>query len=217
MADSPGALRTPGGASDDGGPPQLHCCQGQRAPEAVVRGWDRLCGLSSGAQQRFFELLTNSVAESDEAALASAMSGFCAMHGVTEDQAFTTLKACQFLLQQAAALDLDADRFVEDLQKLSGDHTGALRLMATRYGPLKERVREGLFVQSLTDHGKVLADLSWRVDQVSASDRGANLTAPVVYLTLHLQDGDGEERVTMQLTGQSIQRLQQFCQRFSEG
>jgi len=203
-------------SEQSGKPPALNCCQGRPAPDGVVQGWKQLSAFPTSSQQAFFELLTSSVVEPDESALATALNRFHEDHGVQRGQALMALQTCQFLLQRSAALDLDPDRFVEDLHALSPEESGALRLLATRYAPLKKRVREELLLQSLADHGKVLVDLDWRVDTVSASDRAVNLNAPVVFLTLQLQGTDGPERVSLQLTTKSVQMLQQFCQRFSD-
>lgn len=204
-------------ATDATEPPPLDCCQGQPPPEPVVRGWAHLVSMSTSVQQAFTEILTESVTEPDEAVLSRSLAGFCETHRVDQEEAFTALKACQFLLHRASALDLDGERFAEDLRKLSGEEMGALRLVASRYEPLKRRVREELLVQTLADHGKVLTDLDWRVDNVSSSDRAVGLNAPVVFLTLHVRDAGSSERMTVQLTTRSINMLRQFCQRFSDG
>jgi len=210
--------RKAGGAETRGSsdPPSLECCQGQAPPEAVVRGWERLVAMPTSAQQAFTEILAESVTEPDEGALSRALAGFCEAHRVGEDEAFTALKACHFLLHRAAALDLPAEGFAGDLRKLSGDETGALRLVAPRYAPLKKRIREELLERTLADHGHVLVDLGWRVDTLTSSDRAVGLDAPVVFLTLKLRDSEATERVTVQLTPRSIRMLRSFCRRFSE-
>jgi hypothetical protein len=202
--------------SEEQQPPTLHCCQGAPAPEGVVHGWKQLLALRTSAQQAFLELLTASVVEPDEAALEGALAAYCESYDLEPGPVLHALKACQFLLQRSAALDLDSQHFIDDLQKLSADDASGLRLLSSRYLPLKQRVREHLLELSLADHGNVLLGLDWRLDQVGSTDRAVNLNAPVVFLSLRLRDGDSTERVTVQLTSRSIEMLRQFIQRFSD-
>jgi hypothetical protein len=202
--------------SEEQQPPTLHCCQGASAPEAVVHGWKQLLALRTSTQQAFLELLTASIVEPDEAALEGALAAFCRSHDLEPEAVLRALKACQFLLQRSAALDLDSQHFIDDLQKLSPDDPSGLRLVASRYLPLKQRVREHLLELSLADHGNILIGLDWRMDQVASTDRAVNLNAPVVFLSLRLRDGESTERVTVQLTSRSIQLLRQFTQRFTD-
>lgn len=203
--------------SETGESPALNSLQGQPAPGGVSAGWKRFLGMPTRAQQEFVELLTRSVVEADESELAQAFEAFAGEHGVSRDDVVAALRSCQFLLHRAAALDLAPGPFAEDLQALSPDsEAGGVRLVGTRYGPLKERIREELFLQSLADHGNVLVDLDWRMDTVQASDRAVGLEGPVVFLTLRMRDADGTERTSLQLTPAGIRKLQMFVQRFSD-
>jgi len=205
-------------STHDGKPPALHSLQGKSAPDPVVEGWAQVLAMQTSARQAFIELLSRSVIDPDEATLSRVLSKFCGGHGTDQRDAYSALKACQFLLQGAAALDLPPERFMEDLHRLSpSNDLGGVRLLGSRYIPLKKRIREALLVQALADHGKVLVDLDWRIDSVTSSNHALAHDASVVYLTLQTRDAEGEERVTLQLTAQSIQMLRQFCRRFSHG
>lgn len=197
-------------------PPPLHCCRGEPAPEGVVQGWGTLLAMRTSGQQAFVELLASSIVEPDERSLEAMLAGFCDAHDMQPEAVLGALKACQFLLQRSAALDLDAQLFIDDLQSLSSDDASGVRLVASRYLPLKRRIREHLLEQSLADHGNVLVDLDWRIDHVGSTDRAVNLNVPVVFLTLRVRDADRTERITLQLTARSVQMLRQFSQRFSE-
>ena len=196
--------------------PTLQCCQGEAPPDAVVRGWKHLLSLPTGAQQDLVEILAQAPVELDDGTLDTALSAVQERHGLQREPLVGALQASRFLLLRASALDLDAEAFVADLQALSPSGSGGVRLLGGRYLPLKNGIREGLLERSLADHGKVLVGLDWRVDRVSSSDRAVDLEAPVVFLTLQLQDADERERVTVQLTNRSIQLLRQFCQRFAD-
>jgi hypothetical protein len=197
--------------------PTLHCCQGGPAPDGVVRGWADLLAMRTSAQQGLVDLLASTIVSPDPDAVQPMIARFCDEHGLEPQPVLRALDACQFLLQRSAALDLDSQRFIDDLQALSPEDPAGLRLLASRYLPLKQGIREQLLELSLADHGNVLIGLDWRVDRVASTDRAANLDAPVVYLTLQLRSATEHERVTVQLTNRSIQLLRQFTQRFSDG
>lgn len=197
--------------------PKLKIFQGREVPEPVLQGWASFMALPTSVQQGFMELLTATISESNEGAIHRAIQSFSQQQGLDPDGVGGALAATQTLLRQAAALDLEAADFVQDLQELSGEDSRTPRIMAARFGPLKERVRETLLLQTLADHGKVLVDLDWRVDRVTSSDRLAAPDATVVLLSMTLQDAGGVERVSVQLTPQSVKLLQGFCNRFSQG
>jgi hypothetical protein len=202
-------------ASDDR--PRLASFQGEPVPEAVATGWAEFLTWGPSTQQAFVELLVSTVVERDEAALGQALERFCEANGIQGAAALSVLRTCQGLLRHGAALDLEPEDFMEDLRKLSAGESGAMRLVGTRYVPLKRRIREGLLAQALADHGQVLTGLSWRVDRLEGSDRAVGLNAPVVWLTLEVQEGEESRRHSMQLTPDAIQALRNFTARFSQG
>lgn len=195
--------------------PPLSTCQGQPAPVPVQEGWENLLTLPTSALQGFGELFTATVADMEEESLGQAVTAYCGQYGLDTQAVIDSIRACQFLLRQAAVLDLDASAFASDLAKLSGEEVGPLRVIMSRYAPLKSRVRDGLMLQALMDHGKVLVDLDWRVDRVSASNRLANPGSDVVILSMELRSTSGSERVTMHLPAQSLKLLHDFCSRFN--
>lgn len=181
-----------------------------------MQGWQVLLQLSPRVQQEMTELVVRSVVDPDNEELGPALEALCRASEMTASAGMRGVRACQFLLREAAARDLDPERFAADLEALSGESTQGLRLLGTRYEALRPHLRDELLHQSLTDHGAVLADLDWRVDTVGSTNRALELNRPVVHLTLGLQSADGTERVSMQLTPRSIRLLQAFTRRFDE-
>ena len=57
--------------------------------------------------------------------------------------------------------------------------------------------------------------IDWRVDNVTASDRGAKLDTTVVLLTLRYRENNRVERISLQLTPEAIRELKSFSDRFS--
>ena len=81
----------------------------------------------------------------------------------------------------------------------------------SRYAASKPSLRQAILGAAITDHGKVLTNVHWRLDNVAASDRGADLQATVVYLTLEYADQPTPGRITLQLTPEGIQQLKAFA------
>ena len=63
---------------------------------------------------------------------------------------------------------------------------------------------------------KLLEGIDWRLDKLEASDRGHDLRAPVLLLTLRYREGRKSERVTLQLLPDTIRKLKRVCERFVE-
>jgi hypothetical protein len=55
--------------------------------------------------------------------------------------------------------------------------------------------------------------VSWRVEHVTASNRGQSLNLPVVTLTVAYREGERQDRITLQLLPDALQELQAMCQR----
>ncbi len=108
------------------------------------------------------------------------------------------VRACRFLLRQAAMLDLSEAALAEDLARL-GD-TGEVRAaLLPGYATVKKVVRSEVVRGALVDHGKVVERVAWRVDHVASSNRGANLDVPVAVLSLWYREGERQDHVTLQL------------------
>ena len=102
----------------------------------------------------------------------------------------------------------------QDLIALSDGDTPLVAEFQKYFMATKQMLRNRLTEITLADHGKLLTGLDWRVDNVTASDRGTQLNATVVYLTLHYREGDNQDRVSLQLTPEYIKHLKAFTDRF---
>ncbi|UCF83410.1 MAG: hypothetical protein JSV50_19910 [Desulfobacteraceae bacterium] len=143
------------------------------------------------------------------------IESFSREYGLAEKEVVSALQSCDFLLRQAIALDLDTAVFQQDLTALSGEHQQGAEVILSKYEATKADLRKVIIHESLADHGKVLVGIDWRVDNVTASDRGAKLNTTVVLLTLRYRDGTRLERITLQLTPETIRELKLFSDRFS--
>jgi hypothetical protein len=195
---------------------KLHCFSDGPAPPPVMEGWRRLLGFPPPAREAFWALLAPALTERADAESKQRLAAFCREHALAEQHAVAAVKACDVLLWQASALDLDAERFRQDLEALSDGQSEGPQILLSKYDAVKGELRRRIVEGSLADHGKVLVGLDWRVDQVVSSDRGTRLNAPVILLTLRYREGDRTERITLQLTPETLRELKAFTERIAK-
>jgi hypothetical protein len=198
-------------------PPEikLNCCQGRPVPVPVVEGWRQFLQFSEEARKGFWGVLLPALLEPANPANKQRIESFSREYSLEEENVVSAMRGCDFLLRQASALDMDAAPFRQDLAALSeGDEQGA-EFIVSQYEGAKAELRKFIIQESLADHGKVLVGIDWRVDNVTASDRGAKLNTTVVLLTLRYREDNRVERITLQLTPEAIRELKLFSDRFS--
>jgi len=198
-------------------PPEirLKCCQDRPVPHAVVEGWKKFLGFPEKAINNFWSILRPVLMQPTNPNNSQRIESFSGDYGLKEKDVVAALRSCDFLLRQAAALDMDAALFRQDLATLSeGDEQGA-EVILSQYQGAKAELRKVIIQESLADHGNVLVGIDWRVDNVTASDRGTNLNTMVVLLTLRYRDANRTERITLQLTPEGMKELKLFCDRFA--
>jgi hypothetical protein len=194
---------------------RLQCFQGNAPPAAVEEGWRQMGRFAVEARGDFRALLQSALVEPGNAANEKALGRFCAKYRIEESDAIEALGSCSLLFRQVGVLDLDRAAFRQDLVSLSEGDSGLADFMLEHFEEVKSALRRQIVVDSLTDHGKVITGIDWRVDEVSASDRGAGLNTKVVFLTLRYRDGERRERITFQLVPEAVRELKNFCSRFS--
>ena len=198
-------------------PPEigLKCCQDRPAPQPVVEGWKQFLSFPEKAMNNFWGILRPALMQPANPNNRQRIESFCDDYGLEEKDVVAAMRSCDFLMRQAAALDMDATPFRQDLATLSeGDEQGA-EVILSQYKEAKTDLRKMIIQESLADHGNVLVGVDWRVDNVTASDRGTNLSTTVVLLTLRYRDANRTERITLQLTPEGMKELKLFCDRFA--
>lgn len=192
----------------------LQCLSGAAAPPQVVAGWRKLARFPEVARQGFWDLLGLAVVEPGDPGHQERLEAFCRDQEMAMATVLQALQACDFLLGSATTLNLASEALRQDLTVLSEKPIPLVDEFLGRYESAKPLLRTRLMEATLADHGKLLTGLDWRVDNVTASDRGAQLNATVVYLTLRYRDGDDQNRVTFQLTPEALKKLRAFTDRF---
>jgi len=195
---------------------RLHCFGGKAAPPQVVDGWRQVLAYPPEIRDGLWSLVAPALLEPALPTTRQSFEAFCRDHEMDEKDVIGAVQLCELLLRQASALDLDQQTFGFDLAALSGGDQSAYETLLSAYDNLKAGVRKRLLEESLADHGKVMVGLSWRVDNVGSSDRGTQLNAPVVFLTLRYREGERLDGVTLQLTPDALRELKGFTERIGQ-
>lgn len=195
----------------------LFCLQGRPAPQQVIEGWKRYLSFPRPVQDDLWELVASALSEPESPQNQARLEAFCNEHKLSREEATPAVQACGFLLGRVCSGDLAADSLRQDLNSLSAGHPqaqSAADAIMPRFEEIKSTLRQKIVLSSLSDHGKVLEGLDWRVDSVSSSSRGVQLNAGVVFLTLRYREAGEPGRVTLQVTPEGLNDLKAFMERF---
>jgi hypothetical protein len=206
-----------GSASSASAPLRLYCLGGGEAPPDLAADLALIPALRAEAQQALWEALGPSLAEKLSAETEKLLDVFCAAYRVGEEDLGRVIKACRFLIREAAARDVPAAAVAEDLERLCPAEPLVKELVLAGYEPAKAHLRHEMMRAAVTDHGKLLVGMSWRVDAIQTSERGAGLRLPVALLTLHYREGTETGRVTLQALPDMVGELRSTCNKILGG
>jgi COMM domain len=120
------------------------------------------------------------------------------------------LRACRLLVRGAALRGLDASAVQTDALALTGsDEPG--RVLARGYDAARALVRRESMRSALVEHGPVLDGVDWRIDRVTGSNRRSDLQFSFAVLTLHYEQAGRPERLTVQVTPETLLELEAAC------
>jgi hypothetical protein len=192
--------------------PPLHCLGGLPAPAEIGADVALLTTLPPLARRQLYRVLGPCLGEPVPSSIDAQMDQFCREHAVDADVLARAIKAGRFLLRQAAMQDLREAELAEDLARL-GDGGEIRAMLAPGYDMAKAAIRAEIERGSLVDHGKVVERVDWRMDSVTASNRGENLGLTVAVLTLTYREGARQGQVTVQLQREALTELRAMCDR----
>ena len=94
--------------------------------------------------------------------------------------------------------------------------SAALDAVVATVIPCYERAAPKLRVkavyEALTDHGRVVTDVKWRVDNVSSANTGEAINVPVALVTLKYREGEQSGQLTVQLLPEELKKLHHACE-----
>jgi len=172
-----------------------------------------LLRLPAEALQKIWQVLAPSMAEPIAKETEQLLDVFCAAYHVDEDELGTVIKACRFVVCEAARRDVPGGALAEDLDRLCPDDPLVKELVLAGYEPARTMIRREILKAAVADHGKLLFGINWRLDAIQASERGVNLAVPVVLLTLHYREGAQTGRITLQALPDMMGELQGVCEK----
>jgi hypothetical protein len=197
-------------------PIHLRCLNGAPPPQQVVEGWQVVRDFSDSVRQAFWNVLGLIVAQPADSANDDRVQDFCKTYDLPHERALLAMSACDFLLGSGVAQDLGDEEVYSDVLVLVDGDKNLAGEFRQRYALAKPELRRRVVEATLADHGALFAGLDWRVDHVTGSDRGVDLEASVVFLTLRYREGEDEKRLTLQLTPDAIRELREFTSRFED-
>jgi hypothetical protein len=192
-------------------PPRLYCLGGGEAPPDLGADLLRLARLPAEALQKIWQVLAPSLAETLAKETEQLLDLFCAAYRVDEDDLGHAVKACRFVIREAAQRDVPAGAVAEDLDRLCPGELLVKELVLAGYEPARAQIRHEIVKAAVADHGKLLVGVKWRLDAIQASERGARLGTPVAMLTLDYLEGAERGRVTLQVLPDMMLELRDVC------
>ena len=192
----------------------LACLGGARASAEIRADFAALSSLPAAARRQLYRVLGPCLVEPVPASTEADMRAFAGEHDADVPAIVRVVRACRFLLREAAMRDVAMADFADDLQLLGADDDTCTALLQG-YDRAKELVRANVVQAAISDHGKVVERVAWRVDHVTASHQAYALHVPVAVLTLSYREGDKRERVTLQLSADAVLELGALVARFT--
>src|SRR5580658_9775559 len=122
-------------------PIRLYGLGGGEAPPDLGADLLRLLRLPAEALQKLWQVLAPSLAETIAKETEELLDVFCAAYRVDEDELARAIKACRFVIREAAQRDVAAGAVAEDLDRLCPGDPLVKELVMAGYGPAKDRLR----------------------------------------------------------------------------
>jgi hypothetical protein len=206
-----------GSATSASTPLRLYCLGGGEAPPNLAGDLGVIPALPVEARQKLWQALGPTLAETLSADTEKLLELFCVAYRVDEQDLGRVLAACRFVIREAAAHDVLASALAEDLERLCPEEPLVKDLVLAGYEPAKAHLRQEMTRAAVTDHGKLLVGLNWRVDAIQTSERGAGLRVPVALVTLHYREGGEAGQMTLQALPDMVGELRRACDRILGG
>lgn len=195
---------------DPAAQPLLHSLDGKPAPAELGASLRRLLELPESLRGKLDEILLPNLEPLPEDQLEARIARLCRRHDLVPEQVGPGVKAAVFLFRQAAMFDVGADELEQDLRAV-GAGPALCGLLVPPYRQVFPELRREIAMATIAAHGKVLTNVEWRMDTLGSSNRGRKLNIPVALVTLHYQDGQQANHVTLQMMPDAVAGLREVC------
>jgi hypothetical protein len=166
---------------------------------------------SEPARAQFYRVLGPCLPE-PLPAIASHVAQFAREFGIDEGALMRAVRVSRFLVREASAHDMDAEQLRKDLAAL-GDGGELERSLLPGYAKARVLVRNEIATAVLVAHGRLLEKVDWRTEQITGSNFGEGIQLGIAVVTLSYRDGDRHDRITLQLSKESLEDLRSMCDR----
>lgn len=191
-----------------------HCFPPEGPPDGVIAGLRMLLGLPRGAQANLWHLVRVGLEEPETAEHRQLLENYALRFEANPAHLVGAVRACQFVLREAAARKVPQEAFIADLEVLSGGSRAAIELLAPHFLRVRDALRIQLLEDTLADHGNVLVAFDWRIDSVNVSNHGEMDAVPVVFMNLTYRNGEDKKKLSLQLSPSAVASLKAFWDRF---
>ncbi len=192
----------------------LRCLGGAGAPAELVADLRTLAELPAAAREQVWRVLGPSLNEQLPADIDARGMRFAGEHDVDPRQLASTLRAYRMLLRNAFLVAAEPADVAHDLDAIASDETQGEVLRETilpGFPAARALLQQEASGGAISDHGRVLIDVDWRLDRLVASTRGDADDAFVGMLTLTYREGFELSRVTVQALPQTVAKLHAAC------
>ncbi len=175
----------------------------------------RLTTLPEAAQRRFWEALGPSLQDPLPSDIEQRLTDFCRRYELGDEDVAYAIKACRHLLRAAAAVDLDANRFAEDVRQLMapGESSRVQAILLAGFDSAKTLLRGEIAKRTLSSIEDLVTSMDSRVERIVSSNHGDNLQLGLLALTLRKGKVGREEVVTVRLSREHVEELRRACER----
>jgi hypothetical protein len=197
----------------------LNCMGKQPGPPTLAGDLAHIIDLPEVVRDDLWSVLEPNLSAINTPHSNQAVESYCERHQLDPQAITPVIGACRFLFLRGAEHNTPPALIEEDIKRLLADEKGDAGEIDAVLGnvmPCYERAAPKLRVkaiyEALTDHGKVVTDVKWRVDDVSHANTGEAINVPVAMVTLRYAEGDQTGQITVQLLPAELKKLHAACE-----
>ncbi|MBK9265304.1 MAG: hypothetical protein IPM54_36660 [Polyangiaceae bacterium] len=191
----------------------LRALDGAAPPPGLAGDLRALATLPAPVRESLWDVLGPNLGAQITEEATAAVNAFCEARRLRATDLMAPVKACRYLIRQAARRNLKLDDFRDDLRSLCGDDAPFELNLVGWYERALPMLRQEFVSAALAAHGKLATGVDWRLDGILMSQDGENLGVPVAMLTFRYVEGDEKKRITLQFVPEVIRELHAICEK----
>jgi hypothetical protein len=197
----------------------LNCLGRQPGPPTLAADLAHIVDLPHAVRGDLWDVLEPNLGAINTPHSNQVVEAYCARHQLDPRAITSVIGACRFLFLRGAEHNTPPDLIEEDIKLLLADSDGddaaidaVLAVVIPCYERAAPKLRVKAIYEALTDHGRVVTDVKWRVDNVNHANTGESINVPVTLLTLKYREGEQSGQMTVQLLPDELKKLFHACE-----